>query len=379
MASEAVALVISPWLEGWFMPSLLAEAGLRCDVVSGCAGFRHSRHVAWFGCVEAASGLAATALDFWRQRGPYQWVIAMSDSLLGELAQRALLDASYGCLLPLAPHAPREHLYSKIGLCRVLEAAGVPIPGWRVASDRELAFRFAADLGWPLMLKQDGSAGGRGVYACRDAVDLGRAVARLAGRSFLMQEWLEGPFFSVEALFCQGDLQSYVLSRMEACQGGHGPSTHRLYGLPLDAIPDLPSHLMVMGRALGLHGFANISLVHDGGKGPPRFFECDARPNAWLHLDHAFGGDFAGALCAASCGRVAGELPVPMAAYQDLPRQSVAPFRRRSKGGCDQPEAWPYQPPDDDPAFLDFVWRSGQLTRSTAPALVDSDPSIFGS
>ncbi len=376
MTSEPAALVISPWLEGWFMPSLLAAAGLRCDVVSGCAGFRHSRHATRLGCVQAANSLATTAMDFWRQHGPYQWVIAMSDSLLGELAQRALLDASYGSLLPLSSQAPREHLYSKIGLCRVLEAAGVPIPGWRVASDREMTLRFAAELGWPLMLKQDGSAGGRGVYACVDAADLDRAVERLAGRSFLMQEWVHGRIFSVEALFFQGDLRSFALSRMEAFEGRHAPSIHRLYGLTLDVIPDLRSHLMEMGRALGLHGFANISLVHDGGKGPPRFFECDARPNAWLHLDHAFGGDFAGALRVASTGQVDRELPAPMAAYQDLPRQIVAPFRRRCEGGLDQPESWPYQPPDDDPTFLDFVWSSGQLTRGAPHPFLDSGPPI---
>lgn len=360
MANPAeAALVISPWLEGWFLPALLAEAGLHCDLVSACPSFRLSRHIHHLEVVEAAGALAPRALQLWQQHGPYRWVIAMSDSLLGELAQRALLDPRYRHLLPLTPNASTAHLHSKIGLSRAFSAAGIPTPAWRVASDPATALQQAPALGWPLLLKQDGSAGGRGVWRCETPAELGEAAANQTGKPFLLQQWRSGSLYSVEALFRQAQLQAFACSEGLAFSGQHGPSTHRRYGLPAGQIPELDNQLERIGSTLGLHGFANISLIHGGAAEPPLFFECDVRPNAWIHLDRALGGDFARALRAAqpTTGR--------RACYPQLQPQILAPFRPPPTSG-NAAEAWPYPPPNDAPAFLEAVLASGQLQRTTS-------------
>lgn len=358
--AEAV-LVISPWLEGWFLPALLAEAGLRCDLVSVCPSFRLSRHIRQLELVAAASALAPAALDILQQHGPYAWVVPCSDSLLGELAQRALLDPAYRCLLPLTANGSAAHLHSKIGLSRAFSAAGIPTPAWRVARDVATALQQAPALGWPLLVKRDGSAGGRGVTRCANPVELELAARSQAGRLFLLQEWRAGLLYSVEALYRQGMLQAFALSEIVAFSGQHGPSTRRRYGLPASQVPELETQLERIGNTLGLHGFTNISLVHGGDDRtePPQFFECDVRPNAWIHLDRALGGDFARALQAAqpAAGR--------RACYRQLKPQILAPFRPPPTSG-NAAEAWPYPPPNDAPPFLEAVLASGQLQRTTS-------------
>jgi hypothetical protein len=296
MNQADAALVISPWLEGWFLPALFAAAGMPCDLVSACPVFHQSQRLRRLDLVSSAADLAPRALHLWRQHGPYAWVIACSDALLGELAQRALLDSAYRSLLPLTPLASTAHLHAKIGLSRAFTAAGIPTPAWRVARDPASALQQAPALGWPLLLKQDASAGGRGLWLCQNPEELSQAVQIQAGRPFLLQQWRDGRLYSVEALYRQGTLQAFALSEMLAGVGRYGPSTQRCYGLSVDRIPELEVHLERIGTALGLHGFTNISLIHAGGAEPAQFIECDVRPNAWIHLDRALGGDFARAL-----------------------------------------------------------------------------------
>lgn len=391
----AAVLVLSPWLEGWFLPALLAAAGLRCDLVSACPSFRLSRHIRRLVPVQAASALAPAALACWQNHGPYRWVIACSDSLLGELAQRALLEPAYRSLLPLTAQASSAHLHAKIALSRAFSAGGIPTPVWRVARDPASALQQAPALGWPLLLKQDASAGGRGVWLCRNPEELMQAAQVQAGRPFLLQQWRGGSLHSVEALYRQGTLQAYALSEVLASVGRYGPSTERRYGLPEDQIPELDVHLERIGTALGLHGFANISLIHAGGAEPAQFIECDVRPNAWIHLDRALGGDFARALqaCAAAASASnrasAAETAVSpteapaiaqpaatwsRACYRFGAPRVFAPFRqprpisatRSSSSQGQASDAWPYPPPDDSPSFLEAVLASGQLNRITS-------------
>lgn len=326
------------------MPALLAAAGLRCDLVSASPSFRLSRHIRRLELVDAARALLPAALACWQQDGPYRWVIGMTDSLLGELAQRVLLDPAYRCLLPLTAGAGTDHLYSKIGLSRAFSAAGIPTPAWGVARDAATALQQVAALGWPVLLKQDASAGGKGVWPCWNPAELAQAAARQSGQPFLLQRWLDGSLYSVEALYQHGLLRAFALSAVEACIRENGPSAQRRYGLPSDQIPELEVHLERIGAALGLHGFTNISLMHTPGA-LPQFFECDVRPNAWLQLDQALGGDFARAL------RGTGS----RACYTQLPAQSLISLPQRPLPSPACPSALPCPPPDEDPAFLNVV------------------------
>jgi len=360
------ALVVSPHLQAWFMPALITRAGLICDLVCACDSYQCSRHIRNLGIVDRVSALAVKALQFCQKYGPYDWVFVISDSLQGELVQRSLLDCQYCQLLPLTAEASTSHIHSKIGLSRLLSANEIPTPDWRVASDAESALRHSCDLTWPIVLKQDGSVGGKGIWKCENAAELVNAADAQAGRSFLLQRWESGVLHSVEALYRQGALCVYALSEVEAYMGNHGSSFQRRYGLSFDAVPDLEAILDRIGQSLGLHGFVNMSLIFGGDPQLPRIFECDVRTVAWLAIDHLLGGDFARAL-----GSKQQPVPGRRLAYSSLTEQSISPFLPKASALEYSLLKWPFQPLEDEKAFLDIVLSSGILRRSEVGCLAN--------
>jgi hypothetical protein len=65
-------------------------------------------------------------------------------------------------------------------LCQRAEAAGVRVPPYALVSSAADATAFAADHGWPVVLKRAHSSAGEGVAICRDADELLHQFARLA-------------------------------------------------------------------------------------------------------------------------------------------------------------------------------------------------------
>lgn len=94
----------------------------------------------------------------------------------------------------------------------VMEAAGVPTARFRVYTDSETAIEELATFGFPVVIKADGLAAGKGVViaqtqaeaeaAIRDMLDGGRFGA--AGAEIVVEEFLDGEEASVFAL-CDGE------------------------------------------------------------------------------------------------------------------------------------------------------------------------------
>ncbi|MFH1477221.1 MAG: phosphoribosylamine--glycine ligase [Verrucomicrobiota bacterium] len=100
---------------------------------------------------------------------------------------------------------------SKVFAKSVLRAAGVPTAQSETFTDAEKALahvRAAKSLVWPLVVKADGLAAGKGVLICADAREAEEAVKTAmvrqsfgkAGRQILVEEFLEGEEVSVLAL-----------------------------------------------------------------------------------------------------------------------------------------------------------------------------------
>jgi hypothetical protein len=362
----SAALVISPWLEGWFLPALFASAGISCDVVTACPVFRLSACCRRLCVVPSASHLVAEGLQCVQQYGPYDWVIPASDSLLGEIVQRSALHASYRELMPLAVDADPSHLNSKIGLSRLLSAVGLSTPPWRVAHDSAGVLEAGFSLGLPVLIKLDASSGGQGIRQCQTIDDLEAAAADPLIWPCLIQAQLRSPVYSVEALFCRSRLVCFSVSRMLATVSEFGPSAARCYGLPEREVPDLHLHLQRLGVALGLHGFANISFVYPRDSQVPCFFECDARPNAWIGLDWSLGGDFARHLQRSLMQRFDLLTPSqPELCYPNLMMHEVAPFFSRGEAVEEEQQSGRFVvPPNEASALFDAVFQSGQLHRA---------------
>ncbi|HEY2775761.1 MAG TPA: phosphoribosylamine--glycine ligase [Candidatus Binatia bacterium] len=97
---------------------------------------------------------------------------------------------------------------SKAFTKRLLVEAGVPTAEYGEFRDADAARRFARHLGFPVVVKADGLAAGKGVVICADAAEADRTIAAMledgafgeAGRHIVVEEFLEGEEASFMAI-----------------------------------------------------------------------------------------------------------------------------------------------------------------------------------
>jgi biotin carboxylase len=99
----------------------------------------------------------------------------------------------------------------KLRMRAVLAAAGVPSPRFAQAASPDDPAIAAAALGFPLVVKPADSMGARGCRAVRDLPELAAAVAAAlpfsrSGRA-IVEEYVEGPEFSIDALVDGGEIR----------------------------------------------------------------------------------------------------------------------------------------------------------------------------
>jgi len=292
MALEALIVGRSLGLS-WALPHLLWRAGFCVDIVLTSPLLRLSRFTRSVHIVEADDSVAEFACGLIRTRGkPYDWVIAADDVTLAEFAEQERRTGKPSPCLPLLQGAGREHVYSKIGLSRSLAAAGIKTPPFRAARSCEEAISAAREIGYPVLLKQDVSGGGGGVFECADDAAI-LELRHLFGRTLLVQKKIEGREIDLSAIYLEGELVHFSYATVENTISPFGPSSLRSY-LPLAAVPQAVfDEVAALGRALGIHGFTNISCI-DAADGSGRtFFEADLRPNVWVDFPRFFGEDAA--------------------------------------------------------------------------------------
>jgi 5-(carboxyamino)imidazole ribonucleotide synthase len=98
--------------------------------------------------------------------------------------------------VPVRP-GPQALLYAQDkGEMRArLSALGLPCPAWRLVADRAEAARFAAEAGWPIVLKATrGGYDGRGVWVVEDEAGAARVVEEAAARGVKLLAEAAVPF-----------------------------------------------------------------------------------------------------------------------------------------------------------------------------------------
>jgi len=292
MALEALIVGHSLGLS-WALPHLLWRAGFSVDAVLTSPLIRLSRFTRDVHVVKPDASVAAFACDHIRARSrPYDWVIVTDDATLAEAAALERCTGKPSPCLPLLAGAGREHVYSKIGLSRSLAAAGIKTPPFRAARSCEEAVSAAREIGYPVLLKEDASSAGSGVFECADDAAI-LELRHLFGRTLLVQKKIEGREIDLSAIYLEGELVHFSYAAIEGTVSPFGPSSLRTY-LPLAAVPQAVfDEVAALGRALGIHGFTNTSCI-DAADGSGRtFFEVDLRPNVWVDFSRFFGEDAA--------------------------------------------------------------------------------------
>jgi phosphoribosylamine--glycine ligase len=167
-------------------------------------------------------------------------VIGPEAPLVAGLAD-ALADAGIRCFGPSAAAAELEG--SKAFCKEVMVAAGVPTAGYSVAEDVEAGL--AAVSSYPVVVKADGLAAGKGVIICADEGEARAALEallvehRFGTHRVLVEEWLDGRECSLLAV-CDGRTALPLSSAQDYKRIGDGDTGPNTGGMgSFSPVPDV--------------------------------------------------------------------------------------------------------------------------------------------
>lgn len=216
---------------------------------------------------------ACERIDAARQRlGSCDLVFEHADTFRGTPERRPelrFLLESWGCRLVGSSAAAAAVADDKVAAHRVMEAAGVPMPRWRVGTAR--------GLGWPVVVKRPLAHGSAGVRLVRRGP---------VPRGALVEEFVAGRELALAGYEVRGRLR--WLPVVEVAVSADGVYSHRAKwgarnprklpaALSAAQLRELHRLAAAAWHALGLRDYArfDLRLGADGF----RFFEANARPS----------------------------------------------------------------------------------------------------
>ena len=223
---------------------------------------------------------------------------------------------------------------SKIFAKEFLSRHGIPTARYQACTSAAEARRAVADFGFPIVIKADGLAAGKGVAIAADPADADHVIDHMlaggigaAGRRLVIEEFLQGPELSVLAI---ADGERWMLlpaarDHKRLLDGDRGPNTGGMGAVSTDALlsPALTEALEAQVIAPTLRGMAAAGHPFQGvlycglmltAQGP-KVLEFNVRfgdPEAQAILPR-WGGDLATTLLAAARGSLGGDHPRPLA------------------------------------------------------------------
>ena len=280
------------------IPYLFHKAG--CGVTVFCGGkswllknsFSDSRVAAfWAGPLEFAQELQNHLLS-----QQYNWIVPVDDGALGVLNELVEDESLAKKILPLSKMENRVCLWSKAGLSLLCRQYNIVTPDFAVYMRNKDPLQLAKSVGYPLVLKIDKSSGGSGVCLCNNKEDLLKNWERLAWEDkqrLVFQKYISGDNIAVEGLFREGRLLAYVASKVtQTIEGEFGVSMVREYSSRIELEPILE----LLGQAMGINGFGNLTFIRSRSDGKYYLVEADLRPQAWFRLAELAGLDFSKAI-----------------------------------------------------------------------------------
>jgi biotin carboxylase len=156
---------------------------------------------------------AAAEVGFERPGDSVDWALAQAaagagfDAVFGvrEMAQVAVAEVADALGLPGNDPDAVRRIRTKDACRAALAAAGFPQPAVRLCTGTAAALAFLRESQGPWVVKPRDAMGSEGVSLVTGPADLGAALDRLPTlEPFLVEEFVEGPEFSVEGLFLGG-------------------------------------------------------------------------------------------------------------------------------------------------------------------------------
>jgi predicted ATP-grasp superfamily ATP-dependent carboligase len=240
----------------------------------------------------------------------YDWVILGDEHILKLMNERIKSDEIFQKVMPLRKIENRMILSSKVGLSDVCERLSITTPRYMVADSIEQLNATPVSLRFPVLIKQDVSTGGQGIFYCNSKDEIVATMNKNPAGRAIIQEYIKGKDIGVEALYKEGNLLTYNVSEvLEYLDGRFGTTTKRTYFNNAE----LEKLLVELGEKVGIHGFASIQYIYDERDKLYYLIEADLRPNIWVASSRFTGNDFS-----VGVQRFLGKLPVTPDCYKPV-------------------------------------------------------------
>ncbi|EHQ28221.1 ATP-grasp domain-containing protein [Mucilaginibacter paludis] len=220
----------------------------------------------------------------------YNWIVPLEDITIKLMNDAILSEDIFKKILPINKIENRDLLSSKAGLSSVCQKYGITTPRFVNYSDVNDTEVIKQKLDFPILLKEDFSFSGIGIQYCEDESELQGCLDKVQVKTNLvLQEFIKGEDIGLEALFRDGELITYncgeVLSYM---YDKFSFTTRRKYYQN----EEIAALLRVLGKSVGLNGFASIQYIYHPGRKLYYLIEVDARTNSWMPYSRFTGHDF---------------------------------------------------------------------------------------
>lgn len=173
----------------------------------------------------------------------------------------------------------------------IAERAGVPQPRHANVFSEADALAFANASGYPLVLKEEESQAGFGVFICKSEAELKLALLRSSqnpavfSAGLLAQSFVEGRTAMRVVVAQRGRVLGGLSAiKLETWPRSTGPSTC----VELIEHAEMKASAAAMIEALGYSGFASFDFMLDG-HGRAHLIELNPRPTPIAHLGERFG------------------------------------------------------------------------------------------
>ena len=282
LVGENVELMIA-------VPTLLSRAGFVVDVITNSYIFKKHPAIRDFVFVANPDDIARVAFE--KNSNDYSLIVIGDDNTLKKILNSDLSVEEKVKLLPIQTIKNLDHIYSKIGLSKVLQEFGINTPEFRIAKDKSELKKSVESLGYPVLVKVDSSGGGFGVFECSSNDDVAVLLNKLQAYPVLLQKKIQGVELDLSGFYQNGKLIHFSYSKIEKVSGKFGASALRTYVQLTHLQKDIFDELDLLGKALGANGFVNIACIQSNHDQKRYFIEADMRPNAWVDFSKYFGDD----------------------------------------------------------------------------------------
>ena len=326
------------WIGAARMPRPLTRAGFDVSMLTPEGSLAaHTRFIARIGYLPVNTTPAQWVHAFAAMvKGTNPQFVMPCDDIALRLLQALVLSppatmqpalaTELGVLIRKSLGAP-AHYRTAIGktlLPPAAEALGIAVPAHRVVDGLAEAAEFAAEHGYPVVLKRDHSTAGDGVEICADRADLERWMAAFrnpaldlldSSDKLLIQKHIAGRTRFYPAMAWNGELLTgYAGEKLVGSATAKGPPTVNRYSRS----PALREVARKLAAGFGITGFFSPEFIEEEATGTPYLIEINRRLVGGAHRGSAIGVDHCAALHAALTGA-----PIPTRADLDEGEEHV--------------------------------------------------------